>query len=72
VRAQIGRWASVEEETEASCTVRISSDSLDWAAFALALTGAEFRVQGAPELIEHLCGWVVRLAGASGQRVTPT
>jgi predicted DNA-binding transcriptional regulator YafY len=71
VRAQIGRWATVAEEAVSICTVRISTDSLDWAAFALALTGAEFRVQGPRELIEHLRGWAVRLAGASGQWVGP-
>jgi predicted DNA-binding transcriptional regulator YafY len=67
VRARIGRWATVEERTDASCTVRISTDSLDWAAFALASTQAEFSAQGPPELIAHLRLWADRFSRATGQ-----
>lgn len=71
VRARIGRWATVEEDTDTSCSVRINTDSLDWAALALATTEADFRVQGPPELVEHLQGWAERFARATGTDGVP-
>jgi predicted DNA-binding transcriptional regulator YafY len=68
VRSRTGRWATVEEETDASCTVRISTDSLDWAAFGLVSIGADFRVEEPPELVEHLRVWAEHLTRAAGRR----
>jgi predicted DNA-binding transcriptional regulator YafY len=66
VRTVIGRWADVEEETDASCRVRIRADSLDWVAFALLATETEFRVEGPPELVDHLRVWAAHLTRATG------
>jgi predicted DNA-binding transcriptional regulator YafY len=49
VRSRIGRWAEVVGRSEASCTVHIRADSLDWAVLALGMCGTEFRVTGPPE-----------------------
>jgi predicted DNA-binding transcriptional regulator YafY len=65
VRVRIGRWASVEDRGDGTCSVRIQAESMDWAAIALALTDADFRVQGSPEFVEHLSGWARRLSRAS-------
>ncbi|MHB8431299.1 MAG: helix-turn-helix transcriptional regulator [Acidimicrobiales bacterium] len=64
VRARIGQWSSVEEQTEHTCQLQISAESLDWAAFALAVIGADFRIHGPPELVEHLRAWADRFARA--------
>ncbi len=75
VRDRIGRWAVVEEagtadgtvaDEEAECTVRASTDSLDWAAFALLTLAADFEVLAPPELRDHLRGWAARLGAAAG------
>jgi len=63
VRAQIGRWATVQDQ-EGGCKVHINAESLDWAAFALAVIDAEFQLQGPPEMVEHLRGWKHRLTRA--------
>jgi predicted DNA-binding transcriptional regulator YafY len=56
VRGRIGRWASVEEAGE-GCRVRMSTDALDWVAFAVGSLGAAFTVVGPPELRAHLREW---------------
>jgi len=56
VRGRIGRWASVEE-AGAGCRVRMSTDALDWAAFAIGSLQADFTVVGPPELRAHLRAW---------------
>ena len=56
VRARVGRWASVEE-AGAGCRMRMSADSLDWAALAVGAAGAEFTVVSPDELGAHLRGW---------------
>jgi predicted DNA-binding transcriptional regulator YafY len=66
VRARIGRWGTIEEDTDTSCRVQINADSLDWAALALAMTETDFRVEGPPEFVEHLRGWAQRFARATG------
>jgi predicted DNA-binding transcriptional regulator YafY len=61
-RDRIGRWAGVEGgDGTTTCTVRIRTDSLDWAAFALLTLGAHFEVLTPPELSDHLRGWAARL-----------
>src|SRR6476646_2298546 len=49
VRARVGRWVSVEE-AGAGCRIRMSTDSLDWAALAVGAAGAEFTVVTPEEL----------------------
>ena len=57
VRARVGRWASVEAAGEARCRLRMSTDALDWAAFALGTLRADFTVVGPPELRAQLREW---------------
>jgi predicted DNA-binding transcriptional regulator YafY len=64
VRPRIGRWATVEDDGDGGCRVRIDADDLDWPATALAMTGAEFAVLAPPELVEHLGRMAGRLAAA--------
>jgi predicted DNA-binding transcriptional regulator YafY len=64
VRARVGAWAEIEDAGPDRCRLRMRTDSLDWAALALGSVGAEFRVVGPPELVEHLAGWAGRFARA--------
>lgn len=64
VRQRIGRWATVSDDGDGACRVRMAADDLDWPAAALAMTGAEFTVVSPPELVEHLHLMADRLAGA--------
>ncbi|NAZ87571.1 helix-turn-helix transcriptional regulator [Kineococcus indalonis] len=61
VRRALGPWARVEADGEQRCELRVSTTSLDWAAFALLRTGARFTVLEPPELREHLASWAARL-----------
>jgi predicted DNA-binding transcriptional regulator YafY len=65
VRARVGRWVSVEEAGEGRCRMRMSTDSLDWAALAVGSGAAEFRVVGPPALREHLRAWGRRFTRAA-------
>jgi predicted DNA-binding transcriptional regulator YafY len=65
VRARVGRWVSVEEAGEGRCRMRMSTDSLDWAALAVGSVAAEFRVVGPPALREHLRAWGRRFTRAA-------
>ena len=42
----------------------MTTDSLDWPAFALGSTGADFEVLSPPELAEHIRDWAGRFARA--------
>ena len=64
VRARVGRWVSVEE-AGAGCRIRMSTDSLDWAALAVGAAGAEFTVVTPEELGAHLRGWGERFVRAT-------
>jgi len=64
VRRRIGRWASVDEDGEAACRVRMDADDLDWAATGLAMTAADFTVVSPPELVDHLQRMAGRIATA--------
>jgi predicted DNA-binding transcriptional regulator YafY len=67
VRDRVGRWATVEDGGEPeTCLLRLSTDSLDWAAFALLTLPAEFEVLAPAELHDHLRGWAERLERAIG------
>jgi predicted DNA-binding transcriptional regulator YafY len=65
VRARVGRWASVEEVDEGCCRMRMSTDSLDWAALAVGTVGAEFTVVAPAELGAHLQEWGERFVRAT-------
>ena len=64
VRERLGRWADVEEIDGSTCVLRMTTDTLDWAAMALGSTGAEFEVLAPPELVEHLREWGGRFGRA--------
>ena len=66
VRARLGRWAQVEEAGDGRCRLRMSTDSLDWAAFAVGAVGAECTVVSPPELRELLRAWGERFVRAAG------
>jgi predicted DNA-binding transcriptional regulator YafY len=65
VRQQIGRWATVEPDGSGRCRVTMAAENLDWAVFALGVTGAEIDEVHPPELLEHLHGWGARLSRAT-------
>jgi predicted DNA-binding transcriptional regulator YafY len=65
VRARVGRWVSVDEAGE-GCRMRMSTDSLDWAALAVGAVGADFTVVGPAELGAHLRGWGERFVRSTG------
>ncbi|WP_152362083.1 helix-turn-helix transcriptional regulator [Microlunatus speluncae] len=64
VRAQIGPWSEVSELDAGHCRVKITADSLQWAAFAVGVTGAEITACDSPELIALLRDWSERFARA--------
>ena len=64
VAAAVGRWVTVTPVTDADCRVTAEVDDLDWALFALATTGADFRIIGPPELTDRLDEWFARFARA--------
>jgi predicted DNA-binding transcriptional regulator YafY len=65
VRQRIGRWAAVEPAGAASCRVTMAAENLDWAVFALGVTGAEVTEVHPPELLEHLRAWGDRFGRAT-------
>jgi predicted DNA-binding transcriptional regulator YafY len=67
VRALVGRWVSVEEAGEGHCRMRMSTDSLDWAALAVGSVGAEFTVVSPPELRALVGEWGERFARAAAR-----
>jgi predicted DNA-binding transcriptional regulator YafY len=64
VRAEIGRWSTVEELTHGTCRVAMAADSLAWPLMALGSLGAEFRVDDSPALEAELAEWSDRFARA--------
>lgn len=73
VRDRIGRWATVEDAGDGggggdgggdggpgACRIRLRTDSLDWAAFALLTLGADLEAVAPAELRDHLRGWAER------------
>jgi predicted DNA-binding transcriptional regulator YafY len=65
VRQRIGRWATVEPVGARRCRVTMAAENLDWAVFALGVTGADVTEVQPPELLEHLHAWAVRFGGAA-------
>ena len=68
VRAQVGRWATIEEVDEDSCLLRMQADDLDWPVFALGGVGAEFEVRSPPELADRIREWGARFGRATVDR----
>jgi predicted DNA-binding transcriptional regulator YafY len=64
VAARLGRWARVESRSPTTCTMSMSTDSLDWPLFALGSLGADFTVLSPPELRTLAAGWGARFARA--------
>jgi predicted DNA-binding transcriptional regulator YafY len=64
-RYRIGRWSTVEEIDAEHCRVRMTVDSLDWAALVLGTLGAGFTVVGPPELLGTLRDWADRFTDAA-------
>ena len=65
VRAQIGRWATVDPDGDDRCRVTMAAENLDWAAFALGVTGAAIDEVHPPELLQHLHAWGDRFGAAT-------
>ncbi|MFD7596583.1 helix-turn-helix transcriptional regulator [Kitasatospora sp. NPDC059812] len=65
VRAQVGRWGTVEEVDAGRCHLEMTADSLDWPAMALGSLGADFRVLGPPELLDLVGEWGARFSRAA-------
>jgi predicted DNA-binding transcriptional regulator YafY len=64
VAERIGRWCTVERVSASRCRIRITTDSLDWPAFALGTIGASFQVVSPPELLDLVHGWGRRFSQA--------
>ncbi len=71
VRTQAGQWATIEEVDETHCRLKMTTDSLDWPAFALGAIAAEFEVVRPPELVEHVREWGQRFARATAAHPSP-
>jgi predicted DNA-binding transcriptional regulator YafY len=54
VRERIGHWSTVEEAQDGRTLIRMTADSLEWPAAALAMLDADFRVVSPPELLDRL------------------
>ena len=67
VRQLIGRWAKVEPAGAGSCRVTMAAENLDWAVFALGVTGAAIDEVHPPELLEHLHAWAERFGSATAR-----
>ena len=67
VSARVGRWATVDDEGEGRCRMRMSTDSLGWAALAVGTVGAEFAVTAPPELRDLVAEWGTRFARAAAR-----
>ncbi|WP_109775399.1 helix-turn-helix transcriptional regulator [Quadrisphaera granulorum] len=67
-RARLGGWAHIEELDPAQrgrCRLRMSTESLDWAAFALARARCDVSAVEPSALRDHLRAWSERFAAAS-------
>jgi predicted DNA-binding transcriptional regulator YafY len=66
VPRRIGRWVELTDLPGARCRLRMTTDSLDWAALALGTCGAELSEVGPPELVALLRDWAGRFSRADG------
>jgi hypothetical protein len=67
----IGRWATVEPDGVEGCRVTMAAENLDWAVFALGITGAAIDEVHPPVLLEHLQAWGARLTASRGDPGRP-
>ncbi len=65
VRERLGRWATVDDDGDGRCVLRMTSDSFDWPAMALGSIGAEFEVLTPVELADHVREWGERFTRAT-------
>jgi predicted DNA-binding transcriptional regulator YafY len=65
VRQRIGRWATVAPDGAGGCRVTMAAENLDWAVFALGVTGAAVDDVHPAELLERVHAWGSRLARAT-------
>lgn len=71
VAPRVGRWAAVTPAGPDRCRVTARMDSLDWAAFTLAVCAAPVREVEPPELAAHVAGWAERLSRPTGPPPPP-
>ena len=64
VRERFGRWARVEEVTQARSRIRMTVDQLDWPMLLFGSLGAEFEVINPPELLDQVRDWGRRFGQA--------
>ncbi|TVT56603.1 YafY family transcriptional regulator [Amycolatopsis rhizosphaerae] len=69
VRARVGRWCTVEDLGPDRCLLRMTTESLAWAAFAIGLTGAEAEVRAPRALADQLREWGRRFITAADSTV---
>jgi predicted DNA-binding transcriptional regulator YafY len=68
VRARLASgWGEVRELDEGSCSYRTSDDDLEWLAVRIGMAGADFAVDGPPELLAALARLGRRFAAAAGE-----
>jgi len=60
-RSRLGGWAHVEEDDDGRCRLLMSTEDLDWAAFALARARCDVSGVEPAALRDHLAAWVARL-----------
>ncbi len=65
VPGRLSRWVELHELDERRCRLRMTTDSLDWAALALGTTGAELSEVAPPELVALLADWSGRFGRAA-------
>ncbi|HEV3047366.1 MAG TPA: YafY family protein [Solirubrobacteraceae bacterium] len=58
-------WGTLEALDEQTCVYRTSDDDLEWLAFRIGMAGADFSVEGPPELREALGRVGARFAAAA-------
>jgi predicted DNA-binding transcriptional regulator YafY len=69
----LGRWATVDEQGDGTCLVRITADSAEWALFGLAAVDGPFRIVGPEEAVMAAADWgerFTRSAAALGIEAT--
>lgn len=64
VPGRLGRWIELTDLPGGRCRLRMTTDSLDWAALALGTTGAELSEVTPPELVALLGEWGARFQRA--------
>ena len=65
-----GGWGAIEALDEHRCVYRTGDDDLEWLALRIGLAGADFSVEGPPELHATLAAIARRLL-AAGEAVRP-